>query len=471
MERQRHVDLILLVSVGILAAVLATCVASAQAAPSDGPGGMSRIFHVGCGQFCPGGSDDWKAELDDATLADGYSYSVDGKTYAGHKPNWFCWFFDRRGSVTIRCPKGVQGTLHLYFVDLGNSGPGARLLMGIVAGHPMTVEFTGDASLSRRPMGRVLTPLKQMGLEVLDGDRETLPLTVRGSSHLVPIEYRLPVPSAQVKSATLIAGLMARGETTILEAEPTRDHTERMLRYLGAEIVVSKRAGGLTAITIGGDAELAGRDITVPGDPSSAAFLIAAACLVPGSDVTVEGVLVNQTRSGFYRTLAEMGADIEFLNEREEGGEVISDIRARYGELAGVTVPPERAPSMIDEYPILAVVASFARGETHMRGLAELKVKESDRLAATAAGLRANGVDALVEGDDLIVTGARGVPGGGTVATHLDHRIAMSFLVLGLASQNPVQVEDGRMIQTSFTGFEDLMRGIGADIHAAPVAD
>jgi 3-phosphoshikimate 1-carboxyvinyltransferase len=342
--------------------------------------------------------------------------------------------------------------------------------MGVVAGHPMTVQFIGDASLSRRPMGRVLTPLKQMGLEVLDGDRDTLPLTVRGTSHLVPIEYRLPVPSAQVKSATLIAGLMARGATTVLEAEPTRDHTERMLRYLGAEIEISKREGGVNAITIHGDAELVGRDITVPGDPSSAAFLIAAACLVPDSDVTVEGVLVNETRSGFYLTLREMGADITFLNEREEGGEAIADIRARHGELVGVTVPAERAPSMIDEYPVLGVVAAFARDETRMRGLAELKVKESDRLAATAAGLVGNGVAARIEGDDLIVTGGAAVAGGGTVETHLDHRIAMSFLVLGLVARNPVTVDDGRMIQTSFTGFEELMRGIGADIQAAPAA-
>ena len=372
------------------------------------------------------------------------------------------WRIKGRGVGGLTPPDGP--------LDFGNSGTGVRLMMGVVAGHPMTVEFIGDASLSRRPMGRVLTPLKQMGLEVLDGDRDTLPLTVRGTSHLVPIEYRLPVPSAQVKSATLIAGLMARGETTVLEAEPTRDHTERMLRYLGAEIEISQREGGVNAITIHSDAELVGRDITVPGDPSSAAFLIAAACLVPGSDVTVEGVLVNDTRSGFYRTLREMGADIAFLNEREEGGEAIADIRARHGELVGVTVPPERAPSMIDEYPVLGVVAAFARGETRMRGLAELKVKESDRLAATAAGLVGNGVAARIEGDDLIVTGGGAVAGGGTVETHLDHRIAMSFLVLGLVARNPVTVDDGRMIQTSFTGFEDLMRGIGADIQAAPAA-
>jgi 3-phosphoshikimate 1-carboxyvinyltransferase len=363
--------------------------------------------------------------------------------------------------------RGVGGlTEPAQPVDFGNSGTGVRLMMGLIAGHEMTVEFIGDASLSRRPMGRVLKPLKEMGLQVLDGDRETLPLKVRGTSHLVPIEYRLPVPSAQVKSAVLIAGLMARGKTTVLEREPTRDHTERMLRYLGAKIEAEMRDDGLTAITVQGDAELTGRDIIVPGDPSSAAFLIAAATLVPGSDVTVEGVLVNDTRSGFYTTLREMGADVSFLDEREEGGEKIASIRARHGELTGVTVPAGRAPSMIDEYPILAVVASFARGETCMQGLAELKVKESDRLAATAAGLAANGVDAIIAGDDLIVTGSDRVAGGGTVETHLDHRIAMSFLILGLAAENPVTVDDAGMIQTSFTGFEDLMRTLGAEIAA-----
>jgi 3-phosphoshikimate 1-carboxyvinyltransferase len=285
----------------------------------------------------------------------------------------------------------------------------------------------------------------------------------------VPIEYRLPVPSAQVKSATLIAGLMARGETTVVETERTRDHTERMLTYLGADVSATARADGTTAITVQGNAELVGRDIVVPGDPSSAAFLIAAALIVSGSDITVEGVLVNETRAGLYRTLAEMGADITFQNEREEGGEAIADIRARHGELRAVTVPPERAPSMIDEYPVLSVVAAFAHGETRMRGLAELRVKESDRLAATAAGLSVNGVEARIEGDDLIVTGASSVAGGGVVETDLDHRIAMSFLVMGLAAREPVTVDDSRMIATSFTSFEDLTRGLGADI-ATPAA-
>lgn len=347
-------------------------------------------------------------------------------------------------------------------LDFGNAGTGTRLMMGVIAGHDMTVKLIGDASLSRRPMGRVLGPLREMGLDVIEGgERETLPLTIRGTASLVPITYTLPVPSAQVKSAVLIAGLMARGETTVLEAEATRDHTERMLRYLGADVRIAPR-GNLTAITIAGEAELVGRDITVPGDPSSAAFLVAAAVIVPGSDVTVEGVLINETRRGFYTTLQQMGADVVFENEREEGGEQVADIRARTSQLNAVAVPADRAPSMIDEYPVLAVVAAFADGETRMQGLAELKVKESDRLAATADGLMANGVTARVEGDDLIVTGAGTVAGGGTVATHLDHRIAMAFLTLGLATEQPVTVDDAGIIATSFKEFIDLMGGLGA---------
>jgi len=345
-------------------------------------------------------------------------------------------------------------------IDFGNSGTGTRLMMGVVAGHDITVTMTGDASLSRRPMGRVLKPLRQMGLLTRE-DRDTLPLTVEGSSHLVPIEYVLPVPSAQVKSAILIAGLMAAGETTVIEKEPTRDHTERMLRYFGAHVDTELR-DGLTRITVHGDAELEGRDIVVPGDPSSAAFLICAALLVPGSDVTVEGVLINETRTGLYTTLKEMGADIAFLNEREEGGEPIADIRARHSKLTGVHVPDARAPSMIDEYPVLAAVAGFAAGDTRMDGLAELKVKESDRLAATAAGLASNGVRVTVDGETLTVHGTGEVPGGGTVATQLDHRIAMAFLTMGLASDAPVTVDDTAMIATSFPEFRSLMERLGA---------
>ena len=363
------------------------------------------------------------------------------------------WEVKGRGAGGLTAPGGA--------LDFGNSGTGARLMMGVIAGHDMRVEMTGDASLSRRPMGRVLNPLRQMGLEVLPHDRDRLPLALRGTASLVPIVYELPVPSAQVKSAILIAGLMAAGETTVIEPERTRDHTERMLRFFGAQVRTVENRGA-ARITVHGDAELEGREVTVPGDPSSAAFLAAAALIVPGSEVTIEGVLVNPTRVGFYRTLREMGADLLFLDEREEGGEPTADIRVRSSKLVGVRVPPERAPSMIDEYPILAVVAAFARGVTVMEGLAELKVKESDRLAATAAGLIANGVNASVEGDTLIVQGTGAVKGGGTVATHLDHRIAMAFLTMGLASREPVTVDDARMIATSFPEFRGLMEALGA---------
>ena len=347
-------------------------------------------------------------------------------------------------------------------LDFGNSGTGSRLMMGVVAGQPITVQMTGDASLSKRPMGRILRPLQQMGLQVLDGDKDTLPLTVRGSADLVPIRYELPVASAQLKSAILIAGLAAAGETTVI-GEETRDHTERMLQFFGAK-VVTKRLGGKVAITITGEAELKGGDVVVPGDPSSAAFLVAAALIVPGSDLAIAGVLVNPTRCGFYETLAQMGADIAFENERNEGGEPVADLRVRTSRLKGVRVPPERAPSMIDEYPILAVVAAFAEGETRMEGLAELKVKESDRLAATAAGLGVNGVAVKVAGDTMIVhgAGARGVKGGGLVATHMDHRIAMAFLVMGLASDAPVSIDDATFVATSFKEFRPLMESVGA---------
>ncbi len=363
------------------------------------------------------------------------------------------WEVRGRGVGGLRQPDGP--------LDFGNSGTGTRLMMGVVAGHAMTVTMTGDASLIKRPMRRVLGPLKVMGLQVLDEDKETLPLTLRGSGDLVPIDYTLPVPSAQVKSAILIAGLHAAGETTVIEKEATRDHTERMLRYFGAEVRTVENEG-LTRITVTGDAELKGRDVTVPGDPSSAAFLACAALIVPGSDITIDGVLVNPTRTGLYITLQEMGGDITFLNQRDEGGEPIADIRVRYSKLKGVHVPADRAPSMIDEYPVLAAIAAFADGETRMDGLAELKVKESDRLAATAAGLLANGIAARVEGDTLIVTGTGSVNGGGTVATDLDHRIAMAFLTAGLASEQPITVDDTTMIATSFPEFLGLMEKLGA---------
>ena len=352
-------------------------------------------------------------------------------------------------------------------IDFGNSGTGIRLMMGLVAGHDMRVKFVGDPSLSSRPMGRVLKPLMQMGLEVEEKGKDRLPLTLRGTADLLPIEYATPVPSAQIKSAVLLAGLHAAGATTVVEAQATRDHTERMLRHFGAEVAVAERDDGSRAITVAGDAELEGRSVNVPGDPSSTAFLTAAALIVPGSEVTIEGVLVNPTRTGFYVTLAEMGADVVFRNEREEGGEPVADIQVRHSRLNGVRVPPERAPSMIDEYPVLACLAAYAAGETQMEGLAELKVKESNRLAATAAGLAANGVPAKVDGDSLIVGGGKGVRGGGIVATHLDHRIAMAFLTLGLGADRPVTIDDAGTIATSFPEFRSLMERLGATF-AAP---
>ena len=346
-------------------------------------------------------------------------------------------------------------------LDYGNAGTGARLMMGVIAGHDMTARITGDASLSRRPMGRVLKPLLRMGLEVVEKGKEYLPLTIRGSPDLIPIEYQLPVPSAQIKSAILIAGLHASGETTVIEPEATRDHTERMLAHFGAQLTATKRQG-VRAISIKGDAELVGQDVHVPGDPSSAAFLAAAALIVPGSEVTIRGVLINPTRTGFYKTLGEMGGDVTFVDERNEGGEPVADVRVRYSKLKGVNVPAARAPAMIDEYPVLACLAAYAAGETHMEGLGELKVKESDRLAATAVGLLANGVAAKIDGDTLVVGGAETVRGGGVVATHLDHRIAMAFLTLGLGAERPVTVDDAAVIATSFPEFRPLMEGLGA---------
>jgi 3-phosphoshikimate 1-carboxyvinyltransferase len=346
-------------------------------------------------------------------------------------------------------------------IDFGNSGTGIRLMMGLIAGNDVRARLVGDPSLSRRPMGRVLKPLMQMGLEVEEKGKDTLPLTLRGTADLLPIEYATPVPSAQIKSAVLLAGLHAAGATTVVEAQVTRDHTERMLRHFGAEVTVAERDGS-RAITVQGDAELEGRSVNVPGDPSSAAFLTAAALIVPGSEITIEGALINPTRTGFYVTLAEMGADVTFRNEREEGGEPVADIVVRHSRLRGVRVPPERAPSMIDEYPVLACLAAYAAGETRMEGLAELKVKESDRLAATAAGLAANGVPAKVDGDSLIVGGSKSVRGGGMAATHLDHRIAMAFLTLGLGADRPVAIDDAGTIATSFPEFRSLMERLGA---------
>ena len=350
-------------------------------------------------------------------------------------------------------------------LDFGNSGTGARLVLGTVATSPLTAIFTGDASLRRRPMGRVTVPLTQMGAEFVARDGGRLPLTVRGARDPLPLAYTLPVPSAQVKSAVLLAGLNAPGETSIVEPLATRDHTERMLRHFGASIRVVASDGG-KEITLTGEAELRGADLAVPGDPSSAAFPIIAALILPGSEITIENVGTNPLRTGLLTTLLEMGARIEMGRTREAGGEPVADLLVRAGALRGVDVPPERAPSMIDEYPILAVAAAFASGRTVMRGLSELRVKESDRLAAIAEGLAAAGVSVAVEQDTLVVEGKGGRPhGGATTAARLDHRIAMAFLVLGMASERPIGIDDGETINTSFPGFVQLMNGLGAAIH------
>jgi len=352
-------------------------------------------------------------------------------------------------------------------LDFGNAGTGSRLTMGLVGAYDMETTFVGDASLSKRPMGRVLDPLREMGVQVLKaaaGDR--MPITLRGPRATAPITYRVPMASAQVKSAVLLAGLNTPGITTVVEPVMTRDHTEMMLKGFGANLEVETDSDGVRHIRIEGQGSLTGQTIAVPGDPSSAGFPLVAALIVPGSDITIENVLMNPTRTGLITTLLEMGASIELVNPRNAGGEDVADLRVRASELKGVTVPAERAPSMIDEYPVLAVAASFAEGETLMQGLEELRVKESDRLSAVAEGLKANGVDCTEGKESLAVRGKPGGKGlgGGTVATHLDHRIAMAFLVMGLASERPVTVDDSSMIVTSFPEFMGLMTGLGAKI-------
>ncbi len=349
-------------------------------------------------------------------------------------------------------------------LDFGNAGTGARLLMGVLGSHPVTATFDGDASLRKRPMRRILDPLVRMGTSVLrEAEGGRMPVQLRGPAETIPITYETPAPSAQIKSAVLLAGLNSPGITTVIEREATRDHTERMLAHAGAEIRVEAEGNG-RRITLRGQPELRAREIVVPGDPSSAAFPLVAALVVPGSRIVIEGVMVNLLRTGLLSTLLAMGAAIEFDNRRDLGGEEAADLRVSFSRLEGVDVPPERAPSMIDEYPVLAVAAAFAHGTTRMRGLSELRVKESDRLAAVAAALAANGVRAEIEGDDLLVHGTGGhVPGGGLVQTHLDHRIAMAFLVMGLAAREAVRVDDGAMIATSFPSFLPLMSELGAE--------
>lgn len=359
---------------------------------------------------------------------------------------------------------GLQTPAH--DLDMGNSGTSTRLLMGLIGGRGITATLTGDASLTKRPMKRVMTPLEMMGITFTAADGGRLPLTVHGTNAPKPIEYRLPVASAQVKSAILLAALAAKGKTTVIENTPTRDHTENMLRAFGAHVETKILSDGAHAITIEGPQNLTGCAIDVPSDPSSAAFLTVAALLTEGSEIKLPHICINERRAGLYATLKEMGADIEFRNRRSEGGEPIADLVIRgTGPLRGITVPPERAASMIDEFPVLAMAASCARGVTRMEGLAELRVKESDRLEMIAQGLRACGV-AVETGEDWLAVHGAGKPprGGAFIATALDHRIAMSFLVLGMTTDEPITIDDSAPINTSFPDFTTLMNDLGANI-------
>jgi 3-phosphoshikimate 1-carboxyvinyltransferase len=368
----------------------------------------------------------------------------------------FAWMVHGVGVAGFKAPQNP--------LDFGNSGTGCRLVMGAVAGCPIAAVFDGDASLRSRPMRRVLDPLALMGATVIaGGEGGRLPLTLQGARDPLPIEYRSPVASAQIKSAVLLAGLAAPGRTTVIEQEASRDHTELMLKHFGADIVTTAEGPHGRRIALTGQPELHGAEVVVPADPSSAAFPIVAALIVEGSDLILSDVMTNPLRTGLFTTLREMGASIEETEQRGDAGEPMAQLRVRASKLRGVEVPSERAPSMIDEYLVLAVAAAFAEGTTVMRGLQELRVKESDRLEATAAMLRVNGVKVEISGDDLIVEGRGHVPGGGLVATHMDHRIAMSALVMGLAADKPVKVDDTAIIATSFPDFIPMMRGLGAE--------
>ncbi len=365
-----------------------------------------------------------------------------------------------RGVGGLREPRDV--------LDLGNSGTGARLLIGAAASHDLTAYFTGDRSLSARPMDRVAEPLRRIGARLVMREGRYMPLTVRGTAAPIPISYRLPVPSAQVKSAVLLAGLNTPGTTAVIEPVPTRDHTERLLGRFGAEVAVTDGPGGEHCIALEGQPELEASAIAIAGDPSSAAFVAAAALVVPGSAVTIRNVGVNPLRTGLFACLSEMGAELHLDNPRKVCGEEVADVVVRAASLRGITVPAARAASMIDEYPILAVAAACAEGETEMDGLAELRVKESDRLAAIVRGLRACGIAAEETAAGMIVGGAGGRPaGGGTIAVAQDHRIAMAFLVLGLAAEKPVRIDDGAAIATSFPRFAALFATLGANIKTA----
>ena len=370
------------------------------------------------------------------------------------------WLIDGVGVGGLHAPDDV--------LDLGNSGTAARLLCGLLAGHDFTAILTGDDSLRARPMGRVIAPLTEMGVQTSSRDGGRMPLSITGTSDLLPIEYVLPVPSAQVKSAVLLAGLHAAGRTSVLEPIATRDHTERMLAHMGAALEIVDTAEG-RRITITGQPELTPADIQVPADPSSAAFPAVAAAIVAGSDITLPAVGMNPARIGLFDTLSEMGADVTRRDPRDAGGEPVADLRIRAAALTGVIVPASRAPSMIDEYPVLAAAAACATGTTVFEGVGELRVKESDRLAAIETGLAACGVAVWTEDDRLVIKGCGGPPpGGAEIAANLDHRIAMSFMILGLAAQSPVTIDDVRTVETSFPGFIETMAGLGANIAAGP---
>ena len=365
---------------------------------------------------------------------------------------------------------GVGGLAESHDVlDMGNSGTSTRLLMGLVAPYDFTTFFTGDASLRKRPMGRVITPLTQIGAQFNAREGGKLPLAVKGTKNPMPITYTLPVPSAQVKSAILFAGLNTPGITTVIEKEATRDHSENMLRYFGFDVKNQLLADGSSSISVVGQPaqKLGEYEINVPADPSSAAFLVVASLICPGSDLLIRNVSINPLRTGLFTTLKEMGAKLEFVNERNVAGEPVADIHIKHSKLKAVNVPASRAPSMIDEYPILAVAAAFASGESVMHGLSELRVKESDRLSAIVLALTACGVSARADGDNLHVKGSPSVKGGTTITTHFDHRIAMAFLVMGMASKEPVTVDDATAIATSFPNFTELCNSLGARI-AAP---
>ncbi|MEM8785672.1 MAG: 3-phosphoshikimate 1-carboxyvinyltransferase [Pseudomonadota bacterium] len=385
------------------------------------------------------------------------------------------------GQLGAEASRGSEGRWHVHGVgtgglrepadvlDFGNSGTGARLCLGLCASHPFTAIFTGDASLRNRPMRRVLDPLEEFGARAYGRLGGTFPLALVGARNPAPVTYALPVASAQVKSAVLLAGLGTPGRTSVIERTPTRDHTERLLKAFGAQVRLEDSEEG-QVISVDGFPELLPQAVTIPGDPSSAAFLAAAAALIDGSDILIENVLINPTRTGFFETLSEMGAPVTFENERVSAGEPVADVRVRSASLRAVSPPPARAPRMIDEFPILFVLAAFAEGRSHFTGLEELRVKESDRLAAMAAGLTACGARLTEHEDGLEIEGAGALAGGATIATHLDHRIAMSFLVAGLAAKAPITIDDARMIATSFPSFTPLLEGLGATFEE-PLAD